>query len=94
MKPNRQTQIHELRQQGLSYKQIAEQLGIAPATVRSSKSASLNNRLSGSLTAREREIADLAANGMKTADIAGFLQLSQRTVNAHRYRISQKLGRT
>ena len=44
------------------------------------------------LTAREWEIAELAARGGTSRDIAGRLVLSVRTVEGHLYRIYQKLG--
>lgn len=44
------------------------------------------------LTAREHELARLAATGMPNAEIARRLQLSVRTVENHLYRVSRKLG--
>ncbi|MEI7056328.1 LuxR C-terminal-related transcriptional regulator [Nocardioides sp. CCNWLW239] len=44
------------------------------------------------LTAREREIAALAARGMSNKDIAARLTLSVRTVEGHLYRAGHKLG--
>lgn len=44
------------------------------------------------LTAREHELARLAAGGMPNAEIARRLQLSVRTVENHLYRVSRKLG--
>ncbi|WP_162621767.1 helix-turn-helix transcriptional regulator [Microbacterium suaedae] len=43
------------------------------------------------LTAREREIAQLAADGMSNGDIAKRLVVSTRTVENHLYRVFQKL---
>lgn len=55
-------------------------------------------RLSGiaveELTARELEIADLAAKGYSNKEIGQRLMLSSRTVGAHLYRIFPKLGVT
>ena len=92
MKAKRRSEIDELKQQGLFDREIAERLGIAVSTVRSSKAGSIANRHCGPLTSRERQIAEMVAGEMKTADIAEKLHLSERTVSAHRYRISQKLG--
>lgn len=52
------------------------------------------SRLSGdeSLTAREREVAELAARGRTNADIAEELFLSVRTVENHLQRCYRKLG--
>ncbi|TNC44659.1 helix-turn-helix transcriptional regulator [Mumia zhuanghuii] len=44
------------------------------------------------LTAREREIAALAARGLSNKEIAERLTLSVRTVEGHLYRAGQKLG--
>jgi len=44
------------------------------------------------LTAPEREIAELAAAGLTNKEIAQRLHLSHRTVGAHLYRIFPKLG--
>lgn len=44
------------------------------------------------LTAREREIAGLAATGTSSKDISGRLFISQRTVDNHLQRIYTKLG--
>jgi two-component system, NarL family, response regulator NreC len=43
------------------------------------------------LTAREREILFLAAEGLKNAEIAGRLSLSPRTVEMHRANLMHKL---
>lgn len=44
------------------------------------------------LTAREREVAVLAAQGVTNRDIAARLHLSVRTVESHLYRATAKLG--
>jgi len=44
------------------------------------------------LTAREREIVVLAAQGLSNKDIAGRLTVSVRTVEGHLYRAGIKLG--
>ena len=43
------------------------------------------------LTAREREVLQLVAEGMRTKDIAGLLVVSVKTVESHRTRIMEKL---
>ena len=44
------------------------------------------------LTAREREIVELAARGHANKDIAQRLTVSVRTVEGHLYRATRKLG--
>ena len=48
--------------------------------------------VSTSLTAREREIADLLARGMRNRDIAGSFVISEGTVGVHVKHILGKLG--
>ena len=45
-----------------------------------------------SLTARERQIVTLIADGLNTSDIASILQISVRTVDFHRRNIATKTG--
>ncbi|MEO9248387.1 LuxR C-terminal-related transcriptional regulator [Citricoccus nitrophenolicus] len=46
----------------------------------------------GELTAREREIVALAAQGLSNGEVAERLFVSQRTVEGHLYRVFTKLG--
>ena len=46
----------------------------------------------GSLTAREREVAELVASGLTNRQVAGRLFLSVRTVETHVDRVLGKLG--
>jgi DNA-binding NarL/FixJ family response regulator len=46
----------------------------------------------GSLTERQREILCLLAEGLSAKEIAAKLNLSQRTVEAHKYRMMQNLN--
>lgn len=44
-----------------------------------------------SLTVREREVFDLVCEGYSSKDIAGALDISARTIDAHRANIAEKL---
>ena len=50
------------------------------------------NSGSGSLSAREREVAELVAAGKRNRDVAAALYLSEKTVESHLARIYDKLG--
>ena len=53
---------------------------------------STRRRVAGDLTAREREIAQHLVAGRTSKQIAKLLDLSPRTVEAHRGRLMRKLG--
>ena len=46
----------------------------------------------GSLSAREREIAELVADGLANREIGARLFLSEKTIETHLTRVFQKLG--
>lgn len=48
--------------------------------------------LLGTLTEREREVLDMVARGWASKEIAAALDLSARTIDAHRANIADKLG--
>lgn len=58
---------------------------------RSLRSAVPAGGVVGQLTARERQILSLAAKGRTNADIAGLLNISQKTVDNHRTNLMRKL---
>jgi DNA-binding CsgD family transcriptional regulator/AraC-like DNA-binding protein len=65
--------------------------GLPPRPDSSRPGAPLEERLS-LLTAREREIGQLVAQGLLSKQIAAQLGISERTVNEHRGRAMAKLG--
>ena len=63
------------------------------SSTRSSSSAnSSSSGASASLTVREREIAQQLASGATSKQIARALDISPRTVEAHRARLMRKFG--
>jgi len=66
--------------------------GIAGLVVKDYVAQLKNNHSEPALTAREREILQLIAEGKTTAEAASLLILSKKTVEAHRSRIMNKLG--
>jgi len=44
------------------------------------------------LTEREREVLEMVAKGLSSKEIAGALDVSARTIDAHRANIAEKLG--
>ncbi|OAA19612.1 transcriptional regulator, luxR family [Frankia sp. EI5c] len=82
------------------YLEAAELLATAPAGTRARELARLARRqlprpaaaALGELTAREKEVAELAGDGLRTRDIARRLRVSPRTVDTHLAHIYDKLG--
>jgi DNA-binding NarL/FixJ family response regulator len=56
------------------------------------KLATTSRRASGPLSPRERQIVQMVAEGSSTKDIARALDLSPRTVDAHRANVLRKLN--
>ena len=54
--------------------------------------ASLPQTADDTLTPREREVLQLAAEGKSSAEVAGLLFISPRTAKTHRGRLMRKLG--
>ena len=52
----------------------------------------LEKPLAQRLSARQNEILGLLVTGMSNREIAGILQLSEKTVSTHKVRLSSKLG--
>jgi DNA-binding NarL/FixJ family response regulator len=64
---------------------------LAQISQRVRRSGAIHNVL-GLLSAREREVFQLATGGHTVADIARELNISRKTVETHRYRIQKKFG--
>ena len=72
----------------------AKSLGMAPFVAAIAELARVLDNAGGSaaLTRREREVAELVAQGLTNREIAGRLFLSERTVENHMQHILTKLG--
>jgi DNA-binding CsgD family transcriptional regulator/tetratricopeptide (TPR) repeat protein len=71
----------------------ADRLGMAPLLRRARELAgSLSGRVPGPLTARERQIAELVAQGLTNRQIAAAEHISERTVETHVQHVLGKLG--
>jgi len=93
--------LRRMRRYGDAREQLAaardafQRLGARPWAERAAAEARAGMPSAGasaSLTAQERQIADLAAAGLSNKEIGAKLYLSPRTVGAHLYRIFPKLG--
>jgi DNA-binding CsgD family transcriptional regulator len=85
----------DAREQLTAARDAFERLGAKPWAARAAAEARAGTPTAGasaSLTAQERQIADLAAAGLSNKEIGARLFLSPRTVGAHLYRIFPKLG--
>jgi DNA-binding CsgD family transcriptional regulator len=69
-----------------------ERLGAEPWAARARHELRTGTGGSGSLSAQQREIAELAASGLTNKEIGARLFLSPRTVSTHLYQIFPKLG--
>jgi DNA-binding CsgD family transcriptional regulator len=94
----RRRQITEARRHLSAAQEIFVQLGASPWARRAENelraSGAAGSDVRATLTAQEREIAQLAATGMTNKEIGERLALSPRTVAAHLYRAFPKLGIT
>ncbi|MET8981409.1 AAA family ATPase [Streptomyces sp. NPDC004539] len=72
---------------GMRARDLARAAGLAGCSHESADADAL-----AELTLREREVAELAGEGLKTRDIAERLLVSPRTVDVHLTRIYSKLG--
>jgi DNA-binding CsgD family transcriptional regulator len=94
----RRRQITEARRHLSAAQETFVQLGASPWARRAENelraSGAAGSDVRATLTAQEREIAQLAATGMTNKEIGERLALSPRTVAAHLYRAFPKLGIT
>lgn len=84
--------IHAIRaaMQGVRYLSPSISEADVEAVARQMESGKLD--LFDTLTTREREVCQLAAQGYTNDEIADQLDISRRTVESHRFRMMHKLG--
>lgn len=82
--------LTSLREVLLGRQYVAEQL--ADAMFEATRGRLKQSVPAAKLTTREREVLQLLAEGMAVKEIAASLNLSPRTVEFHRYNITDKLG--
>ncbi|MBK7361774.1 MAG: helix-turn-helix transcriptional regulator [Micavibrio sp.] len=93
----RQQEIFNLMADGKSVMDIAQQLNISDGTVKIHV-GHINNIFDGcvsglgSLTDRQKQIADLYADGKSAREIASELRISSRTVETHILNVYRTLG--
>ena len=63
-----------------------------PVSVQSRLAARLRNRAANTLSPREEEVAQYVAQGLRNAEVAKRLFISEQTVKSHLNNIFQKLG--
>ena len=73
---------------------IQKGLTILDRTMQRQSEAAETIALLSLLTERETEVLEMVARGITSAQIAGILSLSPRTVESHRAAIGHKLGTT
>lgn len=73
---------------------IQKGLAILDRTMQRQSEAAETIALLSLLTERETEVLEMVARGITSAQIAGILSLSPRTVESHRAAIGHKLGTT
>lgn len=77
---------------GTEQKEAAKELAVRGITWFQAKTSLGETKTPGSLTARERQIADLISMGKTNKEIAEQLVLSERTIEGHVANIFNKLG--
>lgn len=65
---------------------------LSPGIIQPAPSASVARTPLGSLSSRERQVLQLVVEGKSSAEIAGTVHLSPKTVETYRSRIMKKLG--
>lgn len=84
--------IYALRQAASGRRYLSPPLSERALDAYASQTAETSLDLYETLTAREREILYLAAQGMTSAEIAERLMIGVRTVDSHRASMMRKLG--
>ncbi|HTP02043.1 MAG TPA: response regulator transcription factor [Anaerolineales bacterium] len=84
--------IHAIRQALLGVKYLSPKLPVGLLDQRSGSAADPEQSRYETLTDREREVFQMAAEGRTAAEIGRLLSISTRTAELHRSRMMDKLG--
>jgi DNA-binding NarL/FixJ family response regulator len=84
--------VHAIREAAAGRRYLSPPFSEQQLEVYSQRAATAGADLYASLTARERQVLQLAAQGLRNREIAERLGISPRTAESHRAKVMSKLG--
>jgi DNA-binding CsgD family transcriptional regulator len=84
--------VHQHEGRTASARRLRTQVGLVLGRCEGATTPVVNDLSAPQLTARERDIARLAAEGLSNQQIADRLTISKRTVDNHLHQVYEKLG--